>query len=108
MSLRAFEARLVRIEADIRRLLRLYGNGRIETVTRLDPRTGSGQYGDTYVHNQLLAIEQWVVNHHMGKYPSVVTVDTSGEEMEGEVVYLDDQRVRITFNRPVAGKAFLN
>jgi len=60
------------------------------------------------VYEQALASDTWVVNHNFGKYPSVETVDSVKNEMEGEVVHTDNNTLTIYFNEPVSGWAYVN
>lgn len=68
-----------------------------------------GITGDlTYVHNQLIPAGVWNIAHNLGKYPSVVVVDSAGTTVMGEIVYDDINNLHITFTSPFSGKAFLN
>lgn len=62
----------------------------------------------SHTHTQDAAATVWVVNHDMGKNPSVSVVDTAGQEMMGEVRYGDLNNLTITFSHLVSGKAYLN
>ena len=50
----------------------------------------------------------WQVNHDLGKYPSVTTVDDQGNLIYGDVVYNSDDQITITFSAGVSGKVYLN
>ncbi len=50
----------------------------------------------------------WTINHNLGLYPSVTTVDSSGDVIIGEVSYTNNNTIVITFSEAVSGKAFLN
>jgi hypothetical protein len=50
----------------------------------------------------------WVVNHNMGKYPSVSIVDTANDQVEGELRYNSINQLTLTFTAAIAGKAYLN
>jgi len=54
------------------------------------------------------ATATWNINHNLDKYPSVVTVNTSNEEMYGALTYTDKNNLTITFKSAVAGFAYLN
>lgn len=60
------------------------------------------------VYDQAQASDTWVVHHNFGKFPSVETVDSSKNEMEGEVVHTDNNTLTIYFNEPVSGFAYIN
>lgn len=61
-----------------------------------------------YVHDQQIASSTWVITHNLGKFASVGIVDTSGDEVEGEVRHNSINQVTITFSAPVSGKAYIN
>lgn len=51
----------------------------------------------------------WTIPHNLGFYPAGVRVeDTDGIDIVGEVSYPDINTVRIEFNSPVAGVAYLS
>lgn len=61
-----------------------------------------------YVHDQQVASATWVINHNMGKRPSVSIVDTADDEIIAEVRYNSNNQVTLTFSSAVSGKAYLN
>ena len=68
---------------------------------------GSG--GDlSYIHTQNTGAAQWTIVHALGKYPSVMAVDTGGTVLLPDVTYLDANSLRVNFSAPVSGKAYLN
>ena len=44
----------------------------------------------------------------MGFKPSVFTEDASGIDIQGVIEYVDTNILKITFNQPVAAKAYLS
>lgn len=62
----------------------------------------------SYIHTQSAIANQWIVNHNLDKYPSVATVNTLGEPIEGIPQYIDTNNLRILFSPAVAGVAYLN
>lgn len=50
----------------------------------------------------------WAVAHNLGKRPSVMVVDTALTVVDGDIEYVDDNHVEITFSAPFAGEAYLN
>lgn len=107
MSMKAYEARLRRVEADVRRLL---AKGQARSVTGLSVVKvgGGGGGGGTYLHKQLVPSTEWVIIHNLDAYPSVTTVDSAGKQQEGDVHYDNNKRVRVLFSAPFSGSAFLN
>lgn len=63
---------------------------------------------ERYVHVQNEASDIWIVDHQMGRYPSVTVVDSAGTMVFGEVVYDNENQVTITFTAAFSGKAYLN
>jgi hypothetical protein len=65
-------------------------------------------YQDTYYHDQGLPSATWVIEHNLGKKPGVAAVDTSGKEVIGNIDYISNNKIQITFNAPFSGQAYLN
>jgi hypothetical protein len=69
--------------------------------------TGGG--GDAhYMHSQGTAEANWVVNHNLNKKPSVTVVDSMDNIVHGEVEYLNNNSVSLTFAGAFSGKAYFN
>lgn len=65
--------------------------------------------GDKYhKHTQSAPASTWSITHNLNKRPSVVTMDTAGTEVEGEVVYLNENELIINFSAAFSGTADLN
>lgn len=62
----------------------------------------------TFIFEQGRASNEWVIIHNMNKYPSVVVVDSSGNEIESSVEYNTRDKLIIRLNASFSGKAFLN
>lgn len=62
----------------------------------------------TYIHSQIAPAAIWMINHELGKHPSVAIVDSAGTVVVGEVEYIDDDTIRASFTAAFAGKAYLN
>lgn len=50
----------------------------------------------------------WVINHTLAFQPNVTVVDSSGRQVEGDVVYTDADTITITFSAAFSGKAHLS
>lgn len=61
-----------------------------------------------YVYTQAVAASVWEIKHGLDKYPSVTVVDSGGNVVVGDVVYIDTNDVRITFISAFSGKAYFN
>lgn len=63
--------------------------------------------GIVYMHAQNVASDTWVIPHNLNKYPTVVVIDSSGRETEGETNYVDLNNVILRFTFAFAGNASL-
>lgn len=96
----------------------LGGNDPVVSITRGDPiitlkRDGApGPAGQgiavTYTHTQVQTAGEWLINHQLGRYPSVTIVDSAGTVVLGSIDYIDANTIRVSFNFPFSGKAHLN
>lgn len=50
----------------------------------------------------------WSINHLLNKFPSASVVDTAGTLVQGDVHYIDNNNLTITFNASFSGEAYLN
>lgn len=62
----------------------------------------------SYEHTQAVAATMWDITHNMGITPNVFTEDTTGADIEGVIEVVNNNRIKIYFTQPVAGKAFLS
>src|SRR5438067_1182277 len=56
----------------------------------------------TYRYVQASAVDTWVINHGLGKRPTVAVVDTSGTIIVGEVHYTGLNTLTISFSAAVS------
>ena len=63
---------------------------------------------DTYVHDQALSSDTWVIEHNLGRYPSVVVVDSAGTQFIVQVEYNSKNKITVYMNGATTGKAYLN
>ena len=61
-----------------------------------------------YHHTQSLSSDTWEVEHNLGFYPNITTMDSAGTLVEGELQHLSKYRLRVTFSAPISGQAFLS
>jgi hypothetical protein len=62
----------------------------------------------TFIFNQAVASVTWNITHNLGKFPSVTMVLNTGQKGYGDVVYIDDNNLTITFASAESGKAYMN
>jgi len=70
--------------------------------------TANGESLTSFTYNQSVATELWIINHNMGKKPSVTVVDSANTYVVGEVTYLDNNSLTVGFKSAFKGKAHLN
>ena len=68
-----------------------------------------GLSGDsTFVFVQENLSDTWVINHNLGKQPTVEVVDSGGEVVFGDITHNDNDTITIRFDAPFSGTAYLN
>ena len=61
-----------------------------------------------FAYEQAQPSNTWTIQHNLRKYPSVSIVDTAGSAFLGEVRYIDENSLTVSFAAAVAGYAYLN
>ena len=66
--------------------------------------------GQDYEYNQAfpVAASKWVIQHNLGRFPSITTVDSAGSEITGAVTYDNENKITVVFNSATSGNAYLN
>ena len=77
----------------------------IEAITGLQDILGKLW---TFTYEQGVASDTWVIEHNLGRKPSVVVVDSADNVFYPAVQYIDLNKVVITMNGATTGKAYLN
>lgn len=94
----------------------LYGPKTYSEWPVVDQQTGN-RYVDlftlpesNFIHTvtQNQASDTWVIEHNLGFFPNVTTVDSAYTQVEGNVVYNSINRVTIYFSTAFAGYAYLS
>lgn len=62
----------------------------------------------TYIHEQGVASDTWIIHHNLNKHPSITIVDSAENVVEGAEKYIDNNTIEIYFNGAFKGKAYLN
>jgi len=68
----------------------------------------SGLSSRSFVYNQSIASDTWVITHNLNSYPSVTVVDSSGNVVVGAVTYNSVDQITINFTAAFSGNAYLN
>jgi len=74
---------------------------------KLQSLSADDDSGASYTHEQMSASAHWIINHTLNRYPAVTIVDTGGSTVEGDVVYINANRIEIYFSAPFSGNAYL-
>lgn len=61
-----------------------------------------------YTHTQGVASTTWVINHGLGFFPNLTTIDSAGTIYEGEIAYTNSDSLTVTFSSAFSGKAYLS
>ena len=102
--------------------IRLIGSDSTENIVKLEAGTnvtltdtGSNilidvvDMGDkNYVHPQGVASAIWTVQHNLNKFPSCTMVLSTGQQGYGDVTFIDENELTITFASAESGKAYIN
>lgn len=72
------------------------------------PVPTDGGMDKTFEFTQSTPSNVWVIRHGLYKHPSVTVTDSGGNEVVGEVEYIDMNVVKVTFASVFSGKAYLN
>jgi hypothetical protein len=63
----------------------------------------------TYIYEQAIASDTWVINHNLHKQPQIYIVDSSGNvQIPDEIDVNDENTITVKFIAPFTGKAYLN
>lgn len=75
------------------------------------PNEGSSSAGSgdkSYEFNQLSPKSTWSIMHGLNKHPSITIVDSALNTVIGDIRYIDNNNVIISFTSAFAGTAYLN
>lgn len=61
-----------------------------------------------YIHNQLVVASVWSITHNLGFYPSVTIVDSGETQVIGDVTYINNNQLEVSFSVGFSGKAYLS
>lgn len=68
----------------------------------------SGGSDAKFIFTQGSPAATWNITHGLGKFPSVTVVDSTKDEVEGDIVYLNNNQLEVKFSGAFAGAAYLN
>ena len=61
-----------------------------------------------YAHVQGASSALWTINHPLSFQPNVAVVDSGGEQVEGDVTYVDSDTITLEFSAAFSGVAYLS
>lgn len=64
-------------------------------------------FNKRHIHTQPVSSNEWTINHSLLGKPSVTIVDSAGTAVFGEVQYISDTQVTVSFTVPFSGFAYL-
>lgn len=65
-------------------------------------------FGTSFTWEQTAQSTVWTIRHNLGYVPNVFTEDSTGVDIVGVVTVININTIKITFNTPVAGVAYLS
>ena len=63
---------------------------------------------ETFVYEQGIASDVWVITHNLNKHPSITLVDSAGTVFKAKEEYNSANQVTVYLNGATTGKAYLN
>lgn len=78
----------------------------IESSAGITLSAADARYARPFVHVQDVPGTEWIVHHNLGYFPSVSLVDTSGDVITSDIVYVDANTLRVELVYSVGGKAY--
>lgn len=64
--------------------------------------------GGHYTHDQMVPSDVWNIQHDLRFFPNVMTFDSAGTQIIGDVEHIDKNNLVITFSDSNGGKAYLS
>ena len=61
-----------------------------------------------YVFIQSTPSATWAITHNLGKFPSVSVVDSANTVVYGDINYINENSLTVTFSAAFGGKAYMN
>lgn len=62
----------------------------------------------TFVFEQGIVSDTWIINHNLNKHPSITLAYTNGEQFEAHKEYTSENQVIISLDSAATGFAYLN
>lgn len=62
----------------------------------------------TFIHIQSVPSNTWSIYHNLGMRCNITVVDSSGRQVEGDVIYQDDNTIIVQFSGAFSGEAYVS
>lgn len=85
-----------------------YDTGKIFFDKSDSERVLIAQKDSNFIFNQIIPSSVWTINHNLNKLPNITIIDSAGTEVKGEIEYVDDNNLILTFSSEFSGRAILN
>lgn len=61
-----------------------------------------------FTFEQVAPASTWTINHNLGYNPAVTATDTSGNVIEGTLLYITPNTLELSFGIAIAGNAYMS
>lgn len=95
-------------QADVVTVVQSDESLQVVTVGVQGPAGPAGTSGDLHYSQDFLVTDAVTVQHNLGKYPSVTVINSAGDEVEGDVEYIDENSLTLAFSGAFSGKVQCN
>jgi hypothetical protein len=85
-----------------------YNNGCFDNCCVTNNTVVNNVFGTSFTWVQSAESTIWTIRHNLGYVPNVFAEDTTGVDIVGVVTIVNLDTIKIKFNTPVAGKAYLS
>lgn len=93
-------------------IVNIDAQGNITKRTAAETLTDIGAAPSSHIHNfvfeQVTPAQVWSITHNLGKYPSVIVVDSAKTVVLGQIDFVDVNNVTLNFNSEFTGFAYFN
>lgn len=78
-----------------------------QVVVRIGSSSTLSELTKRHVHAQASPSSTWNITHDLGGRPSVMVVDSANTVVVGEVTYVSNTQITVSFTVPFSGYAYL-
>jgi len=77
---------------------------------RVVPSRATGKVIERFERDgrKLVKLDVWTINHNLGWYPNVHVIASSGENVEGDLIQINDDTLALEFSGAFTGTAYLS